>query len=58
MDPTKALADIRKCIARIRAADGADLPIPMDDVADLVESFDALDAWIKSGGFLPAAWSR
>lgn len=29
-----------------------------EDTDEFVELFDALDRWIISGGFLPAAWSN
>lgn len=48
MDPNETLAEMR------RLAASAD-PDDMDRLSQLVE---ALDDWLRKGGFLPRAWER
>jgi ribosome assembly protein YihI (activator of Der GTPase) len=50
MDPNETLKRIRELVRAIR--------ISNDDEAieDLTETFDSLDAWLISGGFLPEDW--
>lgn len=67
MDPNAALEQIRELIDEIRWATH---PAPdtestarernktiRDALDPLVEHWDALDAWITRGGFLPSAWT-
>lgn len=53
MDPDTALGTLREAVADY-FAHGRNA-VMLDDLA---EHFDALDRWLTSGGFLPAAWSR
>lgn len=55
MDPNKTLQDLRKAIRRLNDNDavGAD-----GDVRILLDTAEALDGWLSSGGFLPADWRR
>lgn len=50
MDPNATLREIRELSERVSEW-------PKESLADeLIEKFDALDAWLQSGGFLPDAW--
>lgn len=60
MDPNANLFEQRRIIARIRqheAAGGsvADLDA-LDLLSRLAELSEALDGWIRGGGFLPDSW--
>lgn len=52
MDPNEALRIIRTLVNNFykRAT--------YEDMDQLVESIEALDEWITSGGFLPDAWQN
>lgn len=52
MDPNAALATARSATNIVLTDDDAPAP-----AAALAEAFDALDAWLTSGGFLPTEWS-
>ncbi len=56
MDPTANLHEQLELVKRIRSGtlSTADLAEAATRLAELV---DGLDAWIRSGGFLPEAWS-
>ena len=55
MDPNESLKRARAMLRRYgETGDTADIP----DVATLADAFEALDAWLSSGGFLPTAWER
>lgn len=58
MDPDQALKDAREAAAAIRAAEFTTAEEWEEAASALEESFDALDGWIKRGGFLPADWKR
>jgi hypothetical protein len=53
MDPNEALKRCRKAIEQYR--DGQAVVATM---SVLVEHFEALDAWLVRGGFLPADWEK
>jgi hypothetical protein len=56
MDPNEALKQLREKAAY--ALDGNWAVGDMNAVAiDLAEQFQALDEWLRSGGFLPGAWA-
>lgn len=56
MDPEAALINMREAIAAVRSAPNPEaLLIASTSLADAA---DALDGWLKSGGFLPLEWSR
>lgn len=55
MDPNAALQQLRDLTSDVlRESDGA----PLDVRRSLAEAFQALDSWLSTGGFLPAAWER
>ena len=55
MDPDQALMDMRRAIEEM------DRSITPDEytraTASLRDAAEALDEWLRKGGFLPAAWS-
>jgi hypothetical protein len=55
MDPTTALANLRKALRTLRG-DLSDSAF-VDAVDDAADSFDALDGWLSRGGFLPEPWA-
>lgn len=57
MDPDSNLERTRELIAEMIEKLDAEQPIDEDDVNTLVEHVQALDNWIRRGGFLPAAWA-
>lgn len=60
MDPNACLKSIRDLIACIEGRTVEEIEKwPADvahDAARLAELVDALDVWIRHGGFLPIAW--
>lgn len=60
MDPDAALEGIRTLVIEIQFADehndGLDRAQLADMAVALAESVENLDAWVSSGGFLPAPW--
>ena len=54
MDPNEALKRIRKLV------EGAVGPSAYNEeqLAELAELFDGLDAWLSKGGFLPKDWNE
>lgn len=55
MDPNETLAKIRQAIADFNEPD-TDSVEYLGAVDELIDSFKALDEWIRNGGFLPDAW--
>ena len=55
MDPNEALKRIRTIVNE--SSRTGDLP-DSDQTETLLESIEALDAWLSHGGFLPKAWER
>lgn len=51
MDPDMTLARLRVAAAKINA-----MLLLGDESTELAEAFEALDAWLSKGGFLPRAW--
>ena len=68
MDPDQALLDIRLVCERVmrfiddptyEPGEDVDLDDSFKDAANvLAEKFNGLDNWLKTGGFLPKAWSE
>ena len=57
MDPDVALANARQAATEIfEALDTGDVQSLDTSASNLAESFQALDEWLTSGGFLPDAW--
>lgn len=61
MDPNRTLSTALAALADWQAvhdgfAEQTD-PTELEALTSLAESFEALDGWIRSGGFLPDAWS-
>lgn len=57
MDPNEALRLVREAIGEIEN-DVGDAFDEHSQVGQLVTAFDALDGWLKRGGFLPSDWSN
>ena len=59
MDPNRALSYLVDGVRAIQAQREGD-ELPLDDYINLVdqvcEAADALDSWMRSGGFAPSAW--
>lgn len=51
MDPNATLAIIRAHVNAIAWGDEVDM-------TEFAEAVDALDEWLKTGGFLPTEWER
>ena len=60
MDPNAALAELRTLAARCLATGYGDTVPPgwIPDALAALERFDALDSWLRRGGFAPDAWAR
>jgi len=63
MDPDKALSKTREALDELRLMHEQDaLRDPEAALEDLVwsatEHFEALDFWLKQGGFLPREWTE
>jgi hypothetical protein len=58
MDPNEALRNARKALETYRAAQDVDdnTGEQLDAADELADAFEALNGWLSSGGFLPAAW--
>lgn len=63
MDPNEALRLIRAYIAQMRVERKHVAPAPGTTTAnfvqhadDLAETFEGLDQWLSSNGFLPGEW--
>lgn len=56
MDPNEALRISRMLVREAHASFTSHLED--EEIARLVEAFDALDQWLTNGGFLPAAWDQ
>jgi hypothetical protein len=60
MDPNETLAQIRNYRWRVEMAidAGTNFEDLQELAAGLAERVDALDNWIRNGGFLPDAWRQ
>lgn len=56
MDPDKALEDLRRLVSELGDEVGEESSSLWSTATQLSETFEALDAWIERGGFLPKAW--
>ena len=60
MDPDKDLQDMRYAIERLLVLEW--IPDSEDEQAELnsilLDSAEALDHWLSSGGFLPEKWEK
>lgn len=55
MDPNETLAELRKAVSDMYAADP--VSASESEAGSRVEhAFSALDSWLSRGGFLPDAW--
>lgn len=59
MDPDKALDEIRRLLeSAVKHESNDTLHLVPGVIAELQESFQALDEWLQTGGFLPKDWKR
>jgi hypothetical protein len=58
MDPTEALKQLRERIAAFHDTNLVDAPDLIENMIELVTTFEGLDAWLSNGGFLPDDWAR
>jgi len=60
MDPNATLAKMRQLANMILSDEGGleDAGDLEDAARDLAEHVEALDGWLRQGGFLPKAWER
>jgi hypothetical protein len=60
MDPNAALTRLRALMTELEhSLPGPDVlrTTPVEDgAAEVIEQWEALDAWLSKGGFLPQAW--
>jgi hypothetical protein len=56
MDPDQALKDARAACEHWAHGERGDHDLVAFD--DLVNAFEALDQWLRSGGFLPKDWQK
>jgi len=52
MDPDAVLAKAREALSTLRTRDDIDSAA----LDDLLDAFEALDAWLSRGGFPPKDW--
>jgi len=61
LDPDENLRESLLVAADVLEAVDGDEPMGeglLDDAARLAELVQAMDEWLRGGGFLPAAWGR
>lgn len=56
MDPDENLKELRELTANFEENDSQETYPSSRDAYRIVELIEALDEWIKKGGFLPAEW--
>lgn len=60
MDPEEAyrnMVELARSLLAARDNDDADLRYALDDAMELAEAVEALDGWLRKGGFPPKAWA-
>lgn len=57
MDPDTILRELRTLMRELRRQAEGNSVSP-DDADEAAGKFDALDAWLRRGGFLPRAWAK
>jgi hypothetical protein len=60
MDPDQALDNAHAALVAFRfsAMDGKSATRTLDAGEALADAFEALDAWLSQGGYLPTGWER
>lgn len=59
MDPNECLKRLRECVrAMDEASTRMDSQRVLEEADELVEVFDALDGWLRKGGFVPLDWQQ
>lgn len=49
MDPNETLRRLRELCEQ---------PVSLDACEEIQQHFEALDGWLSTGGFMPAAWTE
>lgn len=57
MDPNANLNAIRALISEYQSLDHTDASLP-ELALEIVQSFEALDEWLRWGGALPDEWNK
>ncbi|MDX1421563.1 MAG: hypothetical protein R3322_00395 [Kiloniellales bacterium] len=58
MDPNANYDELSALAAQFLESWDQEEEVDTDDAYRMAELFTALDAWIRSGGFLPRAWRK
>jgi hypothetical protein len=58
MDPDAALETLRELVTEINENREQAIADPDWILTEFAESFEAIDNWLVSGGFLPADWKK
>lgn len=58
MDPNQTYEDLCRAMRAMNVAFTSCEPVDTGDIDDAIELFDALDNWLRKGGFLPNAWTK
>ena len=56
MDPNATLSELRDLLLSMQETRERAEVVDPEDIDRSIELFNALDAWIGRGGFLPTAW--
>jgi hypothetical protein len=56
LDINEALSEIRETIMLYNSTSSDDLSVHYAN--EIIERFEALDAWLSAKGFLPSDWNR
>lgn len=56
MDPNAALARLRMLANMIAADVDGGYPVDAERAQEIATTFEGLDSWLSSGGFLPTDW--
>ncbi|MFE0099827.1 hypothetical protein [Streptomyces sp. NPDC059009] len=57
MDPNATLMRLRRAVDRIEVVAASPEEDWSGELIDVLEHFDALDQWLRRGGFLPSDWN-
>jgi hypothetical protein len=58
MDPDAALAELREFVAEVKEQREYSVGELETFLSSFAKHFEALDNWLKRGGFLPADWKK
>lgn len=58
MDPNKALEEIRSMCREVFPDPEDGYTVDLEKAAEMIETFEGLDAWLTRGGFKPKDWDH